>query len=319
VGHDASLMEPSNVMVGTDANLEDNVSQMRSAKTSSEKSSAHAHPISHPWESSEAFARIGLVADGVGPKKPKTSEYQQPRPAVEPLLGVVRGVGGASKARREVGSHIKPVNVGESSVNTHTGSVSVAGSQSNTVTPEAGPGAHKWKDSLKTDASKQAKQETSNKSSSVDRSICVKSSENSVREEAKPIYKKEPAVSTLKERMKTNSKFEINTLPGGKFGLKLARPKPTFMKSSARKYTENEKHTSEFRGGDHNLNTSARKMFRGENNKTFNNIPILNTPTKRKMDFAVVNEVSICPGSPCAILPGQDNSESPAKRRKWGQ
>ena len=133
------------------------------------------------------------------------------------------------------------------------------------------------------------------------------------------LFKKEPAVSTLKERMKTNSKFEINTLPGGKFGLKLARPKPTFMKSSARKYTENEKHTSEFRGGDHNLNTSARKMFRGENNKTFNNIPILNTPTKRKMDFAVVNEVSICPGSPCAILPGQDNSESPAKRRKWGQ
>ena len=51
------------------------------------------------------------------------------------------------------------------------------------------------------------------------------------------------------------------------------------MKSSARKYTENEKHTSEFRGGDNKLNTSARKMFRGENN-TFNNIPILNTPTK---------------------------------------
>ena len=195
----------------------------------------------------------------------------------------------------------------------------MAGSQSNTVTPEDGPGAHNVKDSLKTDA----KQETSNMSSSVDKSNSMKSSENSVREEAKSTLKKEPAVSALKERkkikIKINSKFEINTLPGGKFGLKFAKPKPTFVKSSARNHTENEKHTSEFQGGDQHLNTSARKMFRGENNKTFNNIPILNTPTKRKMDFAVVNEVSICPGSPCAILPGQDNSESPAKRRKWGQ
>jgi hypothetical protein len=227
---DASLVE--------NANLEDNVSQMRSAKTSSDKSSAHAHPISHPWESSEAFARIGLVAEGVGPKKLKTSEYQQPRPAVEPLLGVVRGVVGASKARREVGSQVKPVNVGESSVNTHTGSVSVAGSQSNTVTPEAGPGAHNVKDSLKTDA----KQETSNMSSSVDKSNSMKSSENSVREEAKSTLKKEPAVSALKERkkikIKINSKFEINTLPGGKFSLKFAKPKPTFVKFGKKSYRE---------------------------------------------------------------------------------
>ena len=76
---DASLVE--------NASLEVNSSQMRSAKISPEKLSAHAHPISPPWESSEAFARMGLVADGVGPKKPKTSEHQQPRPAVEPLLG----------------------------------------------------------------------------------------------------------------------------------------------------------------------------------------------------------------------------------------
>ena len=75
---DASLVE--------NASLEVNSSQMRSAKISPEKLSAHAHPISPPWESSEAFARMGLVADGVGTKKPKTSEHQQPRPAVEPLL-----------------------------------------------------------------------------------------------------------------------------------------------------------------------------------------------------------------------------------------
>ena len=102
------------------------------------------------------------------------------------------------------------------------------------------------------------------------------------------------------------SKFEINTLPGGKFGLKV-------MKILARNENENENNTSEFQGG---VRKSARKMVRGKNSN-FNNIPILNTPTKRKID---VNEVSICPGSPCAILPGQQiSSESPAKRRKWGQ
>ena len=65
--------------------------------TDRRKAATHAHQISHPWESSEAFAGVGLVADGVGPKKLKTGEYQQPRPAVEPLLGVVMGVGGVTK------------------------------------------------------------------------------------------------------------------------------------------------------------------------------------------------------------------------------
>ena len=60
------------------------------AKPEDSHANAHAHPISHPQECPEAFARIGLVADGVGPKKPKTSESQQPRPVVGPLLGVVR-------------------------------------------------------------------------------------------------------------------------------------------------------------------------------------------------------------------------------------
>jgi hypothetical protein len=53
-----------------------------------------ASPISHPQECPDAFAGIGLVVDGVGPRKPKTSESQQPRPAIGPLLGVVRGVRG---------------------------------------------------------------------------------------------------------------------------------------------------------------------------------------------------------------------------------
>ena len=48
-------------------------------------------PISPPQESSEAFARIGSVTDEVSPKKLKTGESHQPGPAVEPLLGGVRG------------------------------------------------------------------------------------------------------------------------------------------------------------------------------------------------------------------------------------
>ena len=43
-------------------------------------------PISPPQECSEAFARIGLVACLVSPKKLKTGESHQPGPAVEPLL-----------------------------------------------------------------------------------------------------------------------------------------------------------------------------------------------------------------------------------------
>ena len=46
---------------------------------------------------SEAIVGIGLVADEVGPKKLKTSEYHQPGPATEYLLGVVRGVGGTKE------------------------------------------------------------------------------------------------------------------------------------------------------------------------------------------------------------------------------
>ena len=86
------------------------------------------HPISLPMASSETFARIGIVAEGVGPKKLKTGEFQQPRPVVEPLLGVVRGVGGIIEAReKDVKSIEKSVKErGEICVNTHTGSVRVA-------------------------------------------------------------------------------------------------------------------------------------------------------------------------------------------------
>ena len=84
------------------------------------------HPISQPQESSEAFARIGLVPEEVGPKKLKTREHnQQPRPAVEPLLGVVRGGRGVQVEM--------PIMEGGGCVYTQTGDVRVAASQSNIV------------------------------------------------------------------------------------------------------------------------------------------------------------------------------------------
>jgi hypothetical protein len=54
----------------------------------SKKADTILQPISPPQESSEAFARIGLVpTEEVSPKKLKIGESQQPGPAVEPLLG----------------------------------------------------------------------------------------------------------------------------------------------------------------------------------------------------------------------------------------
>ena len=97
-----------------------------------EKPITHAHPISHTWESSEAFAGIGSLAEEVGPKKLKTGEDQQSRPAVEPLPGVVREVGGVSSQGEE---HTESLKEGGGCVITQTGSVRVAASQSNTVTP----------------------------------------------------------------------------------------------------------------------------------------------------------------------------------------
>ena len=78
-------MKTSTKLEPTDASLEVTANQKHASD------SAHAHPISHPEECSNALARIGLVADGVGPKKPKTGQNHQPGPATEYLLGLVRG------------------------------------------------------------------------------------------------------------------------------------------------------------------------------------------------------------------------------------
>ena len=81
------------------------------------------------------------------------------------------------------------------------------------------------------------------------------------------------------------------------------------------------KHTSDSFGRDQQ---PARRVFHGENmqrNKNFNNIPILSTPTKRKsgFDLNTGDSLQCILDSTSVILPDQQMSESPAKRRKWGQ
>ena len=68
---------------------------------SSEDLDAPAHPISHPEGGPHAIARIGMLPDGVGPKKPKTGEIQQPGPASVTNLGVVRGVRGKEESQEK--------------------------------------------------------------------------------------------------------------------------------------------------------------------------------------------------------------------------
>ena len=179
---------------------------------------------------------------------------------------------------------------GRSSVNTHTGSVGVAGPQSNTV---------KYCKNVSVEVS------GSMKKSSTASSIL------SARLVSQSIFKKESAVQASSKGVKVQakSKFDLEKLPGGKFNLK-------FTKKPQNKENEN----TSVQGGTLKFsNTPSRKQFRGEN---FNRIPIVSTPTKRSRESksAICDEVSNCPGSLYATNFDQDTDfGSPAKRRKWGQ
>ena len=74
--HDAS--QRNKISSQDNTNKEETTSQVGTATNAQKLPNAHAHPISHPEECSHALARIGLVADEVGPKKLKTGENQQP-------------------------------------------------------------------------------------------------------------------------------------------------------------------------------------------------------------------------------------------------
>ena len=216
----------------------------------------------------------------------KDEASQGSKNEVSLVRGRVASLGGDSDASLGATRLVKPVLEGGSCVHTQTGSMS------NTVRNEVENHVEK-------------------SNSEVESSTCKK-----VDVEAEPNRVMEPAVPALIEKVKIKSKFEICTLPGGKFNLKLAKQPFAKHELSASFRQKRLEHNSDILVG---RQYSARKVIRGENEGLqFNNIPVLNTPTKRKCEFSVINPASIFDGT-SASMPGQHISESPAKRRRWGQ
>ena len=123
----------------------------------------------------------------------------------------------------------------------------------------------------------------------------------------------------MSEKLLSKPKYEIQTLPGGKFNLKLSNNSANNVIIIKKKTRF--KHTSDVLGREIQ---PSRKVVRGENEivKKFNNIPIVSTPTKRKPVFEMsATDASLLNvlDNARVILPGQHTSESPAKRVKWGQ
>ena len=142
------------------------------------------------------------------------------------------------------------------------------------------------------------------------------SKEESSSFEAKPNIV-EPAVQARSEELlliqksKSNPKFDLYAVPGGKFNLKWSKKEFSTKKSDI------------LVGQSGSQKPSFRK-FRGENideSRMFNKIPILSTPTKRKIesDSNIVKLASIFGGTSASKPDQHIFSESPAKRRKWGQ
>jgi hypothetical protein len=127
-----------------------------------------------------------------------------------------------------------------------------------------------------------------------------------------PAVKPRSVLLTEKKESKESTQpkltFDLCNIKGGKYNLKRSDSKSTSKSKSKSK-------CSDVKVG--NTNSSSR-MFRGEN---FNNIPILNTPTKRKIESDTnVTAMSRYFNDLSAIQTGQHEfNGSPAKKRKWGQ
>ena len=191
-------------------------------------------------------------------------------------------------------------------VNTQTGSVRVAASQSNTVIPEASlvREEHVKVRSMSNSMSKRVVEIKSGISSS-SRSL-----------EADPINMESANPGVHKsEKLLTMPKYDIRTLPGGIFNLKLSSNSANIKKRSR------SKHTSDISGREIQ---PSRTVVRGENEnmRKFNNIPKVSMPTKRKQVFelsATDAKLQNILDNTHVILPVKHTSESPAKRIKWGQ
>jgi hypothetical protein len=118
------------------------------------------------------------------------------------------------------------------------------------------------------------------------------------------------------EKMLRKPKFDVQTLPGGKFNLKL---------SSNSANNSKKRHTSDALGRGSQIIQHSRTVVHGESVRKFNNIPVISTPTKRKQVLEIIKsdatdaKLRNNSESTHIILTGSHTSESPAKRVKWGQ
>jgi hypothetical protein len=316
-----------------------------------------AHPISQPQESSEAFARIGLVPDEVGPKKLKTGEHnQQPRPAVEPLLGVVRGVRGVQVVKSEV--------EGGGCVNTQTGSVSVAGSQSNTVVKANGEGgssvntqtgsvsvAGSQSNIVQTDASMESRRMNVKPDASVVRTgssveIDARMIETVVSENDASVvdcvkYEKtecvQPSVcvqtagragrsqtgssndktpSILVAGRSIRAKFKLSKIEGGRFSLKVNSTEKKEGPVMEGEYENDSDRVPISKSFENIENTVHARNKFRGENNTFNNIELIIKTPKRKKENTVAKLVCRFSDSACNLPGVEFCDESPAKRRR---
>ena len=222
-------------------------------------------------------------------------------------------------------------------VNTQTSPVRVAASQSNIVRPEDSlreadgvlpqliPGAEtqpiRGAVPQPDEPVVQVKSMGNLVSKKVLDSMSGTSSSSSISQNVSDPVKKESACQGINksEKLLRKPKFDVHTLPGGKFNLKLS--------SNSANNICKKRNTSDALGrGSQEIIHHSRTVVHGENvRRKFNNIPVISTPTKRKQILeniksddtdAILRNNS---ESKTNIQTGSHTSESPAKRVKWGQ
>jgi hypothetical protein len=223
---------------------------------------------------------------------------------------------------------------GGDSVNTQTGSVSVADSQSNIVQSDA---SMKTVCSMENDASvavvnnididcdtdaRRVTRDASVKGNvqyveteCVQQSVCVQTTRRDGDNQASSSTEKPPSILVAGRKIRT--KFKLSKLEGGKFSLKLnsTEKKEGPEKEGNMKCNSDRLPTlKSFRNCEDKVH--ARDEIRGEN-VLINSIPVIRTPKRKSDNFNSVSNLISKYSDGTTNLP---RIESPAKRRRlWGQ